>query len=511
MPAVSSNSVSKPRQGCWTCKARKIQCDRGVPTCRRCFTAQRECEGYGLRLSWPRENDRRRAIKLTLPTTTTSTRLQTRYSDGNLLINTTSQDIELYRYLSLSDASKPQSPASFSPKLWAKPQSNMTHMELLYYFREAAHYSLVTFNPVTSHVRDVIMQMIFTQDTVSRRALFYALLAYSSLHRSGLHRETMSLKVTALRALSMSAKEAAQGSIEATQHVAACMLLCAFDILLPSENSGEWLLYIRGAMEVIQRARLENQSDLSGNEDLLDWVYFHDQMSRFTLYHWRHKHLAIAATDSTISPTQPIDQYSPLLGERTVPLFQSRPQAILNVLSEICEVLLDPYDPRSQDIAYKDRLRALEWKVDNFPSLPPIDSSLDDSSDDAEFTAQLYRISTRVYLARASQDPREPLANLDALVAPAFAGPVQSCYCHHFFPLLIIAGEARTDEQRAAILNLIDRTEKHGYGRSMKAFRTQVQSFWIQQDLHADGDVIVNYLGLMKAVISSHTALPSYV
>ncbi|KAI1274040.1 fungal-specific transcription factor domain-containing protein [Xylaria sp. FL0933] len=527
MPAASPSPISKPSKGCWTCKARKIQCDRSVPTCRRCSIAQRECEGYGVRLSWPRDNDRKRALRVALPATTTRTQTQCRNSD--LMINTTSRDIELYQYLSLPNTSKPQNPALPSPKLWAKPRSNMTHMELLYYFREAAHYSLVTFNPATSHVRDAIMQMVFTHDTVSRRALFYALLAFSSLHRSGLHRETMALKVTALAALSASAKEAAQGSVEAAQHVAACMLLCAFEvsqghcawgtfrlifhlqILLPSENSGEWLLYIRGATEVVQRAQLENQSEFTGSEDLLDWVYFHKLMSRFTLYHWRHNYLAVAGTDLTSGPAQHINRYSPLPEEPIAPLFQNRPHAILNVLSEICEVLLDPSDPRSQDIAYKDRLRALEWKVDNFPSLPAIDSDLGDSRDDAEFTAQLYRISTRVYLARASQDPGEPLANLDSLVEPAFAGPVQSCYCHHFFPLLIIAGEARTDEQRAAILNLIDRTEKNGYGRSMKAFRTQVQSFWIQHDLHEDGERILNYLGLMKAVVSSHHALPSYV
>ncbi|KAI1308374.1 fungal-specific transcription factor domain-containing protein [Xylaria venustula] len=509
MPMASSNRREKSRQGCWTCKARKIKCDRGLPNCERCASAQRECEGYGIRLSWPKENDRRRAIRANLPTTSDQTK--TRYWGGNSLINTTSQDIELYRYLSSLDVSKSQRRAISSPKLWRNPQSEMTHMELLYYFREAAHYSLVTFSSTTLHVRDAIMQMTFTNDTVSRRALFYALLAFSSLHRTGLHRETMSFKVTALKALSESAKEAAQGSIEAAQHVAACMILCAFEILLPTENSGEWLWYIRGAMQIIQRAQLGCLSDDNGNGDLLDWVYFHDSMSQFTLSHWRHKYLAAEATDTTITPVQPINQPSSLEKDTKLPLFQNRPHAILNVLSEICEVLLDPSDPRSQKAEYKDRLKALEWKVDNLPSLPPLASELDESSDEVELTAQLYRLSTRVYLARASQDPRQPPVDLDDLIDSAFAGPVQSCHCKHFFPLLIIAGEARTEEQRAAILNLIDRTENYGYVRSMKAFRSQVQSFWIQQDLHLDGDIILNYLGLMKAVVSSDRALPSYV
>lgn len=160
---------------------------------------------------------------------------------------------------------------------------------------------------------------------------------------------------------------------------------------------------------------------------------------------------------------------------------------------------------------YKDRLRALEWKVDNLPLATSITTESDDARGDLEFTVQLYQVATRVYLARASQSPQEPAANMDFLIDSAYAGPVQSCYCRHFFPLLIIACEARTDEQRVAILNLIDRTDRKGYVRSMKTFRTQVQSFWIQHDLHADSDLISNYLSMMKAAVSSTSALPSYV
>lgn len=82
------------------------------------------------------------------------------------------------------------------------------------------------------------MHMIFAHDTVSRRALFYALLAFSSLHRSGLHHQTILFKVAALEALAASTKEAAQGSAEAAQHVAACMILCAFEVSIPRTKTG---------------------------------------------------------------------------------------------------------------------------------------------------------------------------------------------------------------------------------------------------------------------------------
>ncbi|RYC65036.1 hypothetical protein CHU98_g1145 [Xylaria longipes] len=500
---MSSNSTTKSRRGCWTCKSRKIQCDQGVPNCRRCVQARRECEGYGLRLSWPRENDKKRAIVAVSPVTGAS--MRTRHQSFGPFINTTSQDIELYRHLASPGKLKTPSSGLLSAKLWIQPRSEVTDMELVHYFCDAAHQSLATFSPTMSHIRDVIIPMVFTGDTVSRRALLHALLAFSSLHRSGLHRKTMALKVAALEALSASAKEVSQGFVEAAQHVAACMILCSFEILLPLENSGEWFWYIRGAMDVVEGAQLGDQLDHTVTGKLLDWVYYHDSMSRFTLFHWRHQYPTVQPTDT---PRRPV---LPLVENRKVSLLQSPTHAILSLLSEIWDVLLDPNDPRSQDMEYKDRLRALEWKVENLPSATSTTTDSDDAKGDLEFTVDLYKTATRVYLARASHNPLEPAANLDFLVDRAYAGPVRDCYCRHFFPLLIIACEARTDEQRAAILNLIDRTDKKGFVRSMRTFRAQVQSFWIQHDLHADSDLLPNYLGLMKSVISSNRALPSYV
>ena len=63
------------KRGCWTCRGkmpdpllsqdsnrsedRKVACDQGRPSCRKCVTAGRKCLGYGLRLSWPATKSRR--------------------------------------------------------------------------------------------------------------------------------------------------------------------------------------------------------------------------------------------------------------------------------------------------------------------------------------------------------------------------------------------------------------------------------------------------------------------
>ncbi|KAK2755033.1 hypothetical protein FQN54_006561 [Arachnomyces sp. PD_36] len=38
--------VSQSKNGCFTCKSRRVKCDEEKPTCRRCCRSNRECEGY---------------------------------------------------------------------------------------------------------------------------------------------------------------------------------------------------------------------------------------------------------------------------------------------------------------------------------------------------------------------------------------------------------------------------------------------------------------------------------
>lgn len=179
--------------------------------------------------------------------------------------------------------------------------------------------------------------------------------------------------------------------------------------------------------------------------------------------------------------------------------------AIMNLLSEISETLIDPRDPRSRDVEYQDHLKGIERRIKNIPT------KLDPASTDpdSKFAVELYQMATQIYLVRASQTPWEPAANLDPLIDAAFSGPVQYCSCEHFFPLLILACEAHKDEQRVAIINLIERTQRDARIRSIQGVKDTIQSIWVQQDLHKDDDVVVDYLDIMSAVISSCGSVPS--
>ncbi|KAH1914330.1 hypothetical protein KXV48_009654, partial [Aspergillus fumigatus] len=47
-----SRKRTKTFTGCWTCRARKIKCDEGKPSCRQCYERNLSCEGYSARLQW---------------------------------------------------------------------------------------------------------------------------------------------------------------------------------------------------------------------------------------------------------------------------------------------------------------------------------------------------------------------------------------------------------------------------------------------------------------------------
>ncbi|KAF4451289.1 putative transcriptional regulatory protein C15D4.02 [Fusarium austroafricanum] len=45
-PKRTRTNVKQSKFGCFTCKARRVKCDEAKPSCNRCLTSKRECQGY---------------------------------------------------------------------------------------------------------------------------------------------------------------------------------------------------------------------------------------------------------------------------------------------------------------------------------------------------------------------------------------------------------------------------------------------------------------------------------
>jgi hypothetical protein len=107
---------------------RRILCDRGLPTCLQCIRSNRQCQGYGMRLSWPKANDRRRAMLGTAPPA--KAKANRDLASPFRIVNTSSWDIEIHHYLtSPASNTQPIIPTSLS---WAPIKSD-TDYNLLQY------------------------------------------------------------------------------------------------------------------------------------------------------------------------------------------------------------------------------------------------------------------------------------------------------------------------------------------------------------------------------------------
>ncbi|KAI9152310.1 hypothetical protein HJFPF1_09540 [Paramyrothecium foliicola] len=349
------------------------------------------------------------------------------------------------------------------------------------------------------------MSMAMHNNTQSGVALFNAMLAFASLRLHGITQEGLLFKISALRLLSASMTDGAPSPTKAMQHIAVSMLLVASDIFSPSESSAEWLYHIWGVMNMIQATNLGPYSDTSDANHLLDWVYYHDTVSRFSVNHWRRETSWLKKAAGSRNNSEKYINY-PLVKHNPSPISPNPSHAIMNLLSEVCDTIIDPQDPRSRHGHYRERLGQLKRSLDDISSKNLSMKFANNST----MALGLYQVATRVYLARATQTLWETETAIDPLIDAAFDGPLQSCTsCEHLFPLLILASEARKQEHRTAILNLIDRTSRDSRIRSVQGVKAAIQCIWVQQDLHADTELLVNYVGLMNAAISASGKSPS--
>lgn len=240
---------------------------------------------------------------------------------------------------------------------------------------------------------------------------------------------------------------------------------------------------------------------------LVDWVHYHDVMTRFTLRHWHGMTVSMRS-----DPSDCIDEI-PILQLPAFPLKRSctthkKPStsALLDLLFEFCDTMQGPPSGAVTSQALEDRkafLRVLDWRVRTVPlTLGPGEAP--------EMTTiiELYRLAILVYVDRASEKLLDQAARTQQNIDKAFALFSQLDYCAQQFPIFILGCEARTDDRRATIMDLISRTEKKPSSRSFNHVTLLLQAFWAQNDLAAGG---LNYWDTLNSIITHCTIVPSFV
>ena len=182
-----------PGRGCWNCKNIKIGCDKSFPACQNCLQSKKICLGYGLRLSWPRASDQRRAIVLHQSSPPAKLKL----SSGQLIfINTSTWDIDLHNLIASTGTFEHSTNSARSlshrpPFPIAEPLSTpwgaleVGDQMLLSYYETVLSRIITTVDDDRNGFRHVLIKMALSDSSTSSAAVLQAILAFSAYHLYG--------------------------------------------------------------------------------------------------------------------------------------------------------------------------------------------------------------------------------------------------------------------------------------------------------------------------------------
>ncbi|KAL4815438.1 fungal-specific transcription factor domain-containing protein [Aspergillus spinulosporus] len=346
-------------------------------------------------------------------------------------------------------------------------------------------------------ISSILIPMALVDSSPSSTAVRQALLGLSSLHRYGVQAQAFEFKISAIKSLK-AASYANIGAAEALQHIAAGMLLCSFEIHKASCTSSQWHLFINGVRQVLDASSILPFKRDSVVSTMMDWVFYHHSMGRFSILHWRpplhNEYCTPVICRSVRLPSFRCPNRSIRLSLYQVAQLTPSPTNTLLILFNLGYQILAA-KPESVPAGI---LQTLGWELQNFP-LP----------DTPDPTFELFHLSILVYFNRVTACALEPRSTTQTRIQRALTIFATLDSCPRQFPLFIIGCEARTDEERCIILELIDRTEKTASSRSVVILRALIKAVWVQDDLAGDREL--DYREKMTAIISVCSLMPMLV
>jgi hypothetical protein len=154
--------------------------------------------------------------------------------------------------------------------------------------------------------------------------------------------------------------------------------------------------------------------------------------------------------------------------------------------------ILDPdVDQDALDDLFQQQV-ALEQKLQSARqhlSADEVAVSTDAQIKAASATAELYRLATLLYLQRVVPDIGDDVRRA-AYLRQAYAALSEVPVATGPWPVFIIACEARTDEERIYILEILDQMDKVRNVGNVRVMGTILETIWKQRDLQENSDTI---------------------
>ncbi|KAK5994195.1 Transcription factor iacI-like protein [Cladobotryum mycophilum] len=494
---------------------RKLRCDLAQPTCDNCARARRNCQGYGIQLSWPRDGDKRRSI---VSNTTGLSALPSRNRVTEFL-NTSVWDVSL----SYTLEEKRNIASYFRTLRMPRPNSlspfplGANDALLLDFFNETRFQVLAPI--VDEALPQFILKVALSDSSSPSNLVLQSIFAISSLQLQG-HSQSLLRQSRVISILRESVMQLDRQSV--LQNLIATMLLYQYEVreLLfvntnehsrvnkfqlsyPAKSTQDWSRYLCGAKNIIRAASATQQLRQTETVVLMDWIYYHEVLSQFSLRHWNDSH-----AKRSFCQGGPLARSSEALVLNDVDC----PFDAVDLVSDICKY------PSAKDGTVglyanteMKRIRELERRLHKaVGEYQTFQKSLQASVDRREMIADLHRLAALIYLNRAVAKVSDIDFQHKRLVRDGIHILKRLGSCETTWPLFILACEAHEDEQRLAMLDVFSKTRQGQQQRSTHFYLMQqmVMAIWNQHDLHVESDV--DYLTTLDAVISTAPFLPSF-
>ncbi|KAI1816334.1 fungal-specific transcription factor domain-containing protein [Poronia punctata] len=466
-------------QGCWTCKKRKIGCDRSYPACNNCRRTNRECLGYGIRLAWPDQPDgRRRGSRIPDGAVHHSAEKPPNY--GKQFLNVTYADLvhSGKRLMVFNEVLLLRSQQRPPRSLSLLPEFRERESHLLNYYQHRLSPMISTINVENGFRQDLIpMAFTVTSNGQASQGLRNAILAVSAFHLWG-PKHALSYKAEAIRSLSSSLSTVSPGTTE-TQ-LATSMMLCVYNVF--DETEGNWNLHLGGAQKILHELANIHGGHLT-YRFLYTWFLYHEVLAGFSQpLKFPHGPTSLRLLHETDFDT------SVIIGSLGCSI------AVMEVISWVNSWRAIEMQEGKTTFPDRETLnRTTEWRArhDKLASLqqrlhPRHEQGLSQRDRVRTLaTAELYRLATFLYLHRAcSTDTVQEVRSTYLQQAIQILTDLDVCTSP--WPLFVVACETENDQQRIVILRTLDRMDEERHIGNIFVLRHIVEAFWKQQDLQAD-------------------------
>ncbi|KAK3315690.1 fungal-specific transcription factor domain-containing protein [Apodospora peruviana] len=473
---------AKPKR-CWNCRSRKTACDRALPSCQNCVVRGQQCLGYGVKLSWPRSDDGRRAVRghrhRILP-------IRMKKAE---FVNATNRDIQLWKDPSVPRDFHQDRPLNSSLTISLPPGLSTISLSQIDPFIATNEYSAVS-RIISSACDDtadlykLLVRMSLSEETPPAMATRHAFAALSYQHlaeqETAFAHQTKALSALQTSIETLSPTEPAQ----AFHAMAASMLLNIFETLNFDGSSMSWAIFFCGTKKIANLLHRPHSTYEGDSALILDWIFYHDTLYKFSIRHWVRKQdqqIQLAAQEKIISK----GVFSPAVHDRD--------------------------NPRHLSPGHFQTVRDLELRLDSIKQMPRVTTGDAAATQPEQQLAELYRLAAYIYLLRMGLAMPATSPKVATLITSAFELLKQAGICERPLPLFIIALEARTDDERRLVIEVLGASVEHRPLGNMPLVRRMVLAAWVQQDLYAGEEGgQVDPLVVYNSVISGNRVPPSF-